>query len=43
MIYLIPHGRKKTVPIIDNLVFGTEEKYDIYYNVLKLPKKSIEQ
>ena len=30
---------KKTVPIIDNLVFGTEEKYDIYYNVLKLPKK----
>ena len=30
---------KKTVPIIDNLVFSTKEKSDIYYNVLELPKK----
>lgn len=30
---------KKTVPIIDNLVFSTEEKSDIYYSVLELPKK----
>ena len=30
---------KKTVPMIDNLVFSTEEKSDIYHNVLELPKK----
>ncbi len=30
---------KKTVPMIDNLVFSTEERSNVYCSVLELPKK----